>query len=397
MMMFRTFITMRKTLSRILRLICALQCFAFASAAFAFEPYRLEAIEINGTRRIDAAFAARLLSLKNGDQIDNDLVMTAREKLLSLGLFKSVLLLLHRGNQYGWAKLVIEAEDDPSVLDAWAIGGALTLTAEKNKRPDAASDEPVGARFFLVSRNAFRRLHRAHLVLDVDTRGRLREGEIAYGFPRATLDDAQFDARYAMINANLRYLNALGFSERGEMLWSRMLNNFGQVSYGLGLYQNQDPERRLMGYPKLVVGPLVALRNETRLRGFIPEGGHSLGASMLPAINKFSDSVLQFNAAHTVDLNRQVWITLSGDIIGVGTSNYGLRAESRFDLPLFQAESTEKTALFLRLQYGTDVIKRGHYSGTGAAVGLRYRGTGLIAEIVGSVTRLTRDIPSGLE
>ena len=73
--------------------------------------YQLESIKIVGTERLTDEFMASELNLTPGIKLDDELVMSVRENLMGLGLFKSVLLYMKKGKRRGQAKLIIEAED----------------------------------------------------------------------------------------------------------------------------------------------------------------------------------------------------------------------------------------------------------------------------------------------
>ena len=91
-------------------------------------PYKLESVELTGTTRMTAAQLTRELGLLPGTPLDDDLVMTARTRLLGLGIFKSAILLMKKGSQKGLAVLIIDVEDDDSVLTDWALGTTLGVT-----------------------------------------------------------------------------------------------------------------------------------------------------------------------------------------------------------------------------------------------------------------------------
>ena len=168
--------------------------------------------------------------------------MTTRDHLLSFGLFKSAILVMRKGSKPGWARLIVEVEDDEGVLSDWAIGGDLavqfTEAGASAVSPDSA---PMDYKLGIVSRNLFSSLHRGSIVIDIDSKGQYREGQIAYGLPRFALEDVQFDAEIASIDIQHRYLNALGFGGRGQGLWSRSLEGPGEIQYGAAMYVNKEP------------------------------------------------------------------------------------------------------------------------------------------------------------
>lgn len=164
-------------------------------------PYRLEEVVIIGSSRISQELLRRELGLHSGVGLDDDLVMETRAKLLSLGIFKSALLLMRKGSKRGLAKLIIEVEDDQSVLTDWALGGTLGITQSERQFGSSSPDSPpLGYRFELIGRNFFKSLHRGAVLLNLDSLGTLRKAELAYGFPRFTHEGTQFDTKIEATN-----------------------------------------------------------------------------------------------------------------------------------------------------------------------------------------------------
>src|SRR5690606_32653695 len=158
---------------------------------------------------------------KVGAVLDDTFILETRSKILSLGLFKSAILMMRRGTEPGRARLIIELEDDDHILTDWAIGGELSVLATETTAAAVANSNqtPLDYSLTLVSRNMFNRLHRASLMAAVDADGVLREAEVAYGLPRFTHEDVTFDANVHITDAQRRYLNILGYSMRAQGLW----------------------------------------------------------------------------------------------------------------------------------------------------------------------------------
>jgi hypothetical protein len=360
--------------------------------------YKLETLELRGTTRMTTGQLAEELGLVPETRLDDELVMSTRTRLLGLGLFKSAILLMRKGSKPGYARLIVEVEDDDSVLSDWALGGELDVTvSETNASSTVESDGgtvPMDYRLGLVGRNVFDQLHRASAFVDVDGEGIFRAGQIAYGLPRFAKEDAQFDAEIAAVDVSHRYLDALGFGAHGQGLWSRTLaSGSGEVQYGAAMYVNKKPRFAVPGFPQVVAGPKVAYYHETRLRGFFPDAGHLLGASLLLAPTRADRSVIELSAARTFGFGDLVWWTLESRAASVGVHGYALRAETRWDVPLGGKDPGEdQAAFFLRLRAGQDRLEKTDLVGSAAILGVRYHSNGFIAELALKVTKTPEEL-----
>jgi hypothetical protein len=329
--------------------------------------------------------------------------MSTRTRLLGLGLFKSAILLMRKGSKPGYARLIVEVEDDDSVLSDWALGGELDVTVSENDASTTvegdSSSVPMDYRLALVGRNVFGNLHRASLFADIDAQGKFREGQVAYGLPRFAKEDAQFDAEIAAVDVSHRYLDALGFGAHGQGLWSRTLaSGSGEVQYGAAMYVNKKPDFAVPGFPQVVAGPKVAYYRETRLRSFFPDAGHLLGASLLVAPQRADRSVIELTAAKTFNLGDLVWFTLDSRAAGIGFHGYALRAESRFDVPIGSHDpGQDQGEFFVSLRGGQDRLEKTNLVGSAAVIGVRYHSNGFIAELALKVTKTPDELtPKGL-
>ncbi len=356
--------------------------------------YKLETVEIQGSTRLAARDLASELGLVMGTPLDDELVMSTRTRLLGLGLFKSAILVMRKGTQPGFAKLIIELEDDDSVLTDWALGGELGVSLSENAAKTVDPDRaPLDYRLGLVGRNLFNNMHRGSLYFEFDSSGHFQGGQLAYGFPRFTREDVQFDAEIAGTNVHHRYLDVLGFGGRGQGLWSRTVGGLGEVQYGAAMYVNKGPEFALNGFPSAVAGPKFAYFKETRLRGFFPGRGHLIGASVLVSPTETEKSVLEVNLAKTFSFADMLYFTLDTRVLTVGVDGYSLRGESRFDIPLGHQDPGEDQAeVFLRLRGGHDVLEETNLVGSAAIIGVRYHSSGFIAELAIKVTRSPEDL-----
>ena len=356
--------------------------------------YKLESVEISGSTRLTSGHLAQEMGLVRGTPLDDTMVMETRSKLLGLGLFKSVILVMRKGSQPGMARLIVEVEDDDTVLSDWALGGELGVTLDDSSVPTTnPNSAPMDYRLSLIGRNLYTDLHRGSLTLDLDGTGALKAGQVAYGLPRFTREDSQFDAQLAVASPYYRYFEVLGFGGRGEGLWSYTLPGYGEIQYGAAMYVNRNPDYAVRGFPDAVAGPKVAITKETRLHSFFPGAGDLTGASILISPTDPVHSVLEINLAHTWDFASILFTTLEGRALAVGTNGYSYRAEARADLALGRAaHDGDQAALFLRLRGGQDGYQSTHLVGSEAIVGLRYHSSGFIAELALRITHA----PAGL-
>lgn len=356
--------------------------------------YLLETVELTGTDRMTTQQLVDELALTPGTPLDDELVMTTRSRLLGLGLFKSAILIMRKGTKPGYAKLIVEVEDDPGVLTSWALGGELGVTiTETNAQSVDTDSAPMDYRMGLVGRNVFGDLHRASVYIDFDNQGEVRQGQIAYGLPRFAREDAQFDAELAAVDSYYRYLDAQGFGMRGQGLWSHSLAGVGEVQYGAAMYVNKGPHFAVPGFPSSVAGPKFAYYKETRLRGFFPGGGYQVGASLLLAPTQTENSVMELNLAKTYDVASLFYLTLDTRALAVGAEGYSFRAEGRLDVPFGAADPGEDQAEgFLRLRGGHDSVGNVNLVGSAAIIGVRYHSSGFIAELALKVTRAPEEL-----
>lgn len=368
--------------------------------------YQLETLELIGSSRMTSEQIAHELGLNPGIRLDDDLVMNARSKLLGLGLFKSVILVMRKGSKPGYARLVVEVEDDDGVLGDWAIGGELVASVTENAASAVDTETaPMDYRLGLVARNLASTLHRGSAWIDIDSDGNLRQGQVAYGMPRFAHEDVQFDAELAAVSVRHRYLDALGFGGRGQGLWTRNLGTQGELQYGAAMYTNRkQSEFSAPGFPRAIVGPKIAYWRETRLRGFFPGAGNLLSASLLFSPTRSHQSVVELALAQTWSLADLVYVTLDGRLLAVGLADQAIRGETRFDIPLGHASAHEDQAeLFVRLRGGMDRatyddlerrhegrtpdVERSALEGSAAIIGVRYHSSGFIAELGLKITR----------
>ncbi|MEZ4741410.1 MAG: hypothetical protein R3B45_03025 [Bdellovibrionota bacterium] len=355
--------------------------------------YLLESIELVGTSRLSIEQLASNLGLRAGIPMDDDFVMDTRAKLLSLGLFKSVILSLRKGSEKGRAHLVFSVEDDDGVLGDWALGGSLgVVQSEAQVKSVSQNVSPLGYRIELIGRNFFNAQHRASSFLDIDGKGVVREAKLAYGLPRFAAEDTQFDTEVSVVDVNQRYLNVLGFGGHAQGLWSSSSFGLGKFRYGGAMYVNSGSRFRLPGFPRSVAGPQISYGYETRLLSFIPSPGYSAEASLLVSPIELDRSIAQLNLAKTLPIGESRLSFLINSL-GIAGGGYGLRSEVRYDLPIvITAMREEKINFYSRFRGGVDRIEGTNLLGSAAIFGLRYYSSGFIAEFALQVTRLPQQL-----
>ena len=357
-------------------------------------PYLLEEVSIVGSTRVPIETLRNELGLFAGAGLDDNLVMSTRAKLLSLGLFKSALLFMRKGSKRGMAKLIIEVEDDHSVLTDWALGGTLGVTqSERQFGSSSPESPPLGYRFELIGRNFFRSLHRGALLMDLDSSGTLRKAELAYGFPRFTHEGTQFDTKIEATNTGFHYLDALGFGLKGQGLWSQNISEWAELQYGAAMYVNEKKNFRIPGFPRSVAGPKLIIARETRLLSFIPRTGYHAGAGFVLSPQKMEESIVEINLDKTISLLSLCQLTLSADLMSIGIKGYSLRSQARFDIPFVsQLDAPNNGEFFLRLRGGADKYEETKLTGSTAILGLRYHSSGFIAELSLQITRSPEEL-----
>jgi len=348
---------------------------------------RLESIDVVGTTRLDAKFLHEEFALKDGTALDDQFVMSTRQKILSLGIFKSAILYLKRGSRAGLAKLTIEVEDDDSILTDWGLGGLLGMNYEQ-RQTTGSTAPPLGYRLELLGRNLFNSLHRGFIMADIDAEGVLRQGRAIYGLPRFTNEDVQFDTEIAATDVRRRYLDANGFGGRVQGIWTESRGAF-DFQYGPAMYVNREGRFAVPGFPDAVAGPKVALLRETRLNRFLPGEGYLLNAGFLYAVTKSYQSLLELRSAYTVDVLELALLTVDAKLLTIGKDGFSWRGEGRIDVPLGPShQGTQKsTDLFMRFRGGRDHFEDTDLSGSAGIFGLRYHSSGFIAEIALEITK----------
>jgi len=365
----------------------------------------LESLRVEGSTRMSAKQIQHELALMVGSPLDDQLVMETRQKLLSLGLFRSVMLRMTRGSAPGKAVLIIELDDDRSVLTDWALGGRVGVRyGEVQAKSVDPNLPPLGYQIELLSRNLFRSLHRGRVSVDIDGTGNVMAGRISYGWPRFAIEDIQFDTEISAINVTTRYLDVLGFGGRALGQWTQSVGIFSELQYGIIMLVNHEPDFAVPWFPKAVTGPRVMWTKETRLQRFYPGDGYLVSGGLIypPAASEHTS--LELSLARTWGVDNKLWFSTGVDALQVGTDNYAVRGEARLDLPITPVSyQGDQAGFFILLRAGEDgnTRLRTNVKGSAGIFGVRYHSPGFIAELMLQITntpkqfRIPKNPPTG--
>lgn len=378
------------------RLCALLICITLGAASVAAfgQPriYSLEKLVLQGTERITTQQIEEELDLYQGMRLNDELVVTVREKLLGLGLFNSVLLYMRKGSRPGLAILNIEVEDDPTVLGSWALGSEVAVTSgEPRPEKEDESAPYFGYRVRVVARNMLRAGYRGVGGIDVDGRGIVRAWNTALGLPRFSKESAQFDGRISVVDYAHRFQDTFGFGQKADAYWSQDISD-ASLTYGVSMYLNRD-RFSVLNAPESIIGPRLGYRRETRLLGFVPSDGFGYGAGFMLPVGETNSALLNLEASYTFSLAPSVVTTLDYKLLTIGTKGLTSRVECRIDLPVGRSAKTAEFAkVFLRFRGGTDRFDNQSLSATEGTIGLRYHSPGFIAEVALKIAKLPDEL-----
>ncbi|MFW7377802.1 MAG: hypothetical protein ACOH5I_03200 [Oligoflexus sp.] len=343
--------------------------------------FHLESIAVSGTERIDSQRLAEELGLSVGSVIDTETIANAQISLLGLGLFRSAILSIRKGQKPGWVILWVELEDEPTVIGPWGVGTTLSLLYGEFKGSNFDQDtSPFATRLQVVGRNLFGQMHRAYTLFDIDGGGTIREFEIAYGLPRFSREKVQFDAKLNLVDTEARFLQGMGFGARAESQWRYDVSNLSSVSYGLAMYLNRPGRFSYPDMPDSVVGPKLGFRWESRLLSFVPQAGYLFESNLLLAPGQETTGIIELQTAATWSLLELAYFTLDLKAAKAGTPEFISRSEGRIDIPLSQSRH-DQAALFISGRHGYDKVSGNSRFGSDLTFGIRYHSPGFIAEL----------------
>ncbi len=355
-----------------------------AAQAFSQTPapsqYELESIKILGTTRISESQVREQLRIKEHLIMSDEWMVDARAKILGLGLFQDVMFSLKKGSKPGLAQLVIRAEDDETVMSDWAMGGEFGLTMTE-PTPEFGSDSAFrGYKFGLVARNVASASHRAAVAADIDSRGNLVYGNVAYGLPRFVSESIQFDSAVTVVEPKERYYETEGFGLKIQSLWTRQRRGF-ELLYGAAWYSNTHTRYRLEDWPAAVVGPKLGVVRETRFLGFFPKTGYRAAVSLMPSLVRRAEPVLETELVGTFLPIGTTAFTVKAKAINIGRNAVSTRAEAKLEIPLTMENRGLRSLFYIGIRNGQDHYKDLKISGTEAVAGFRYHSTGFIGDL----------------
>jgi hypothetical protein len=347
--------------------------------------YRLESFEFVGSTRMTKDQVATQLGITPDAEMTDAWISASRTKLMGSGLFKDIVFKLRKGSKPGLTKLVITVEDDDDVLSDWALGGEFGLSL-KEPTPAFGEDSVFrGYKLGIISRNLFLASHRGAALGDIDARGNLVAGHLAYGLPRFLAESIQFDAALAVVEARERYFEAEAFGLKAQGLWTRRRGGV-DVMYGVAWYSNTHRRYRLNEWPDIVAGPKIGIIRETRFLGFLPSTGYRLSLAAVPSFLKKEQSVFESEIAGTWAFWTHAAISASGKSITSGSKAITTRAEGKIEFPLTSVSRGLRSLFYLAVRNGQDRYKTLKLHGTESVIGYRYHSTGFIGDISFRVT-----------
>ncbi len=351
----------------------------------------LDAISTSGSERLPPHFFEEELGLHPQSSLSPQDLERLQTQLLGTGLFRSVRLYLEKGEQPGHARLLVELDDDLSVLGPWGLGAELAISeAQLSSRSLSPNLSPLGVKSQLISRNLFGHLHRGSALLDIDGDAKVRGAQLAYGFPRFSAEDTQFDAQIEIIDPSTRYLEAGAFGAKAQALWTLGSEGLRHVQVGVAYASNQNKNFQYRDFPKSVIGPQLGMSVETRLLGFRPSQDYHLGGTLLLTSAGLRQMAYAAEGAYTWELSPHTSLTAESQMESVGLLSFHMRNGLHFDftLPIWQSE--QDPSFFLQALQGLDRFENQHLDGHEWRLGLRLHSAGLIAEI----SFAYRDLPA---
>jgi hypothetical protein len=363
--------------------VCCLIVSAVSSSIAHGIDYEIETIEVEGSTRINAEQFSELFDLHPGERIDDDLVLVIRQRLLGLGVFRSGVLMVRKGSVRGRVKLILKVEDDPNIFSDWGIASEIAVQGlQWIAKPQLDYRESTANTLTLLGRNLFGKFHRGLLRGEFGNSGSLHSLQVAYGWPRFSLKDHQFDVELNVFDPVYHYFETPSFALNAAIKWSLTLDDYEQLEYGVQSYANRSGRLSLPYFPKMVVGPRVGYNFEDRPQGFFPSRGEQYGGAFTLGATNPAQSVLEANGARTWRIDDDAWFSVDAKTLLTGQSGYSVRAESRLDFAITKPyESDDQALVSLKFGAGRDDSHLGRLWGSFGAISLRYHSSVIIAEI----------------
>lgn len=342
--------------------------------------YRVESIELVGSSRLTTELVYEQLRINDNTLMSDEWLDNARTKLLGLAVYRNVFFALRKGSKPGYAKLIITAENELSVVSDWAAGGEFGLSLVKPS-PDISEESVFKSyRFGLVARNIFNRAHRSALFTEISTDGNLAFGTLAYGLPRFASEAIQFDAAISVVDPDRNYLGTEAFGIKTQALWTRQRAGV-DLTYGLAWYSNRHDRYSLDEWPELVSGPKIGILRETRLISFLPESGYRAYIAVIPSLVNRKHATVEGEISRTIKDPYFGAVTGSTKAIQIGKNATSLRAEVKYELPITTSSRGLRSQLYISRRLGLDRFQSFKYSGSETVAGYRYHSAGFIGDI----------------
>jgi len=301
--------------------------------------------------------------------------------------------LMRKGSVKGKARLIIEVEDDPSVLGNWALGGEIGVThGEAQAASVDPESPPLGYKLRLVSRNLFQNLYRGDMFIDLDSNGDIRSSRVAIGMPRFASEDAQFDVELSAVDITRRYLDASLFANHIRTSWTTQAGNNAEVQYGVSVLANRKDRFGFPNFPDLLTGPRLGYTKESRLQRFFPSAGSRTHVAAMYVPMQPNHSTFELGGSRTWNAWGASWLSFNLDTMTIGQFGNGARMETRWDWALESSRSADdQAAFFISLKAGIDRYKDQSFRGSAGLLGIRYHSSGFIAEIRLQITKSPKE------
>lgn len=342
--------------------------------------YKVESIDVIGSARLNGAQIYEQLRIDENTLMSDEWLSDARRKLLGMAVYKNVFFALRKGSKPGFAKLIITAVDDDSVISEWAVGGEFGLSLVKPS-PDISEESVFKSyKFGLVARNILNKSHRGAMLAEIATDGNIAHASMAYGLPRFAFEAIQFDSAISVVDPARNYLDTEAFGMKAQTLWTRQRGGL-DLTYGLVWYSNRHERYALKNWPNLVSGPKIGIIRETRLRSFLPESGYKAEISVVPSLVNRKYATVE---AELLGTNvRPQWgaLTYGGKAIQIGRDHSTLRGELKYELPITTSSHGLRSLLYFSRRIGHDRNQSLRYFGTETVAGYRYHSAGFIGDI----------------
>jgi len=359
---------------------CFPRAYAVDESSESLPTYKVESIEIVGSTRLTSDYIYEQLRISDATVMSDEWLSEARTTLLGLGVYKYVFFALRKGSKPGFAKLLITAKDDESVVSDWAAGGEFGLSLVKPS-PDLNENSAFrGYRLGLVARNILNRGHRAALLAEIAADGNLALGSLAYGLPRFVNESIQFDAVLSVVDPTEKYFDTDGFGMKAQTIWTRQRRGF-DINYGLVWYSNRHERYSIPSAPQLVSGPKIGIIRETRLLSFMPNNGYRASVSLTPSLVNRAQATFEAELARTFIGQDIGALTFSGKSLQVGRASSSLRGEVKYELPIVTSSHGLRSLLYISRRAGLDRTALSKFTGYETVAGYRYHSTGFIGDI----------------